>query len=51
VRDFAKDRIYDSERAAELFSEYSETFDKKELLQAYKKWAKHRKQKRPRRAR
>lgn len=51
VRDFAKDRIYDSERAAELFSEYSETFDKKELLQAYKKWAKRRKQKRPRRVR
>lgn len=51
VRDFAKDRIYDSERAAELFSEYSEKFDKKELLQAYKKWAKRRKQKRPRRVR
>lgn len=51
VRDFAQDRIYDSERASELFSEYSETFDKKELLKAYKNWAKHRKQKRPRRAR
>ena len=51
VRDFAKDRIYDSERAAELFSEYSERFDKKELLTAYKKWAKRRKQKRPRRVR
>ncbi len=51
VRDFAKDRIYDSERAAELFSDYSESFDKKELLTAYKKWAKRRKQKRPRRVR
>lgn len=49
VRDFAKDRIYDSERASELFSDYSKKFDKKELLLAYKKWAKHRKRTRPRR--
>lgn len=50
VRDFASNRVYDSERASELFSQYKERFDNTELLKAYKKWTKRRRTK-PRGAR
>lgn len=45
ARDWLKDRIYDSERIAELYSEYHERFNNIELLNAYNKWVKNRKKK------
>lgn len=45
ARDWFKDRIYDSERIATLYSEYKERFNNIELLRAYNKWVKNRKKK------
>lgn len=45
VRDFASDRLYDSERASTIFSEYKETSDNRELLDMYKEFARHRRTK------
>lgn len=50
VREFALDRLYDSERAGTIFSEYKETSNNKELLDMYKEFAKNRRT-RPRGAR
>lgn len=51
IRDFSKDRIYDSERAADIYSEYSDRFSNEEMRKAYKKWAKRRKRTSPRKLR
>ena len=45
IRDFSRDRIYDSERAAELFNEYHEIADEFELMQAYRLYTKRRRTK------
>lgn len=50
VRDFASDRLYDSERASTIFSDYKETSDNRELLDMYKEFVRHRRTK-PRGAR
>ena len=45
ARDWFKDRVYDSERIANLYDQYHEKFNNIELLQAYNKWVKNRKKK------
>lgn len=50
IRDFSRDRVYDSERAAELFSEYHDKADEFELMETYKLFTRNRRS-RPRRAR
>lgn len=45
ARDWLKDRIYDSERISEIYSQYHEKFNNTEMLKAYNKWIKNRKKK------
>lgn len=45
VGDFASERLYDSERASELFSQYHDQYNNNELLNIYKKWARRRRTK------